>query len=279
MALRFLTILAVLAILTPPASAQDFQEMETVCTDGTRDAETRSRACTTLIDGAAFTDLSDYARTHLNRAEARQAVGDLQGALADLDTTLDYDPYSFQAYMVRGDVLLRLEEPYRAIADFSVAAGLNPLSAMPYARRGLALYAHREYASAIQDLETALSYDADHAEARRTLAWILATAPDAGLRDGTRAADLLGDIDRNDPQTILVEAAVLAESGDIAGALARYKEIAGGSEAATTRFQTYLQSSGYFDGSIDGKFDPTLEAALTKCLEQGCRIGAPRAAP
>lgn len=275
---RLIMILAILTALSGRATAQDFREMEMICSDAGREPAPRISACTSLIDGAAFTDLSDYARTHLNRAAARQSAGELDAALTDLDTTLDYDPYSFEAYMNRGDLLLRLNEPYRAIADFSVAAGLNPLSAAPYARRGLALYAHREYGSAIQDLETALGHDPELREARQTLAWILATAPLPELRDGQRASDLLQDIEAETDQTGIVEAAVLAESGDLDGALSRYRQIADGNAAATSRFQSYLQSAGYYDGPIDGTFSAALEDALRRCLQNGCRIGAPRSA-
>lgn len=272
----FFMIVGVQAVLLGGASAQDFREMETICSDAGRAPETRIAACSALIDGAAFTDLSDYARTHLNRASAWQDAGKLDTALDDLNTTLDYDPYSFQAYMTRGDILLKLDEPYRAIADFSVAAGLNPLTAPPYARRGLALYAHKEYGSAIQDLETALSYDANLPEARRTLAWILATAPIVELRDGERASELLQSLEESSTQMAVVEAAVLAESGDTDGAIARYRAIAIENPAVARRIQTYLQSAGFYDGPVDGQYGDALESALLRCIDKGCRIGAPR---
>lgn len=259
------------------AAAQDLETAELACSDRNRDAASRIEACSLLIDNAAFTDLSDYAVTHRNRAEAHHEAEDGVAAVDDLNIALDYDPYMYEAYILRGDVLLTLGEAYRAIADFSVAAGINPLSSEPYAKRGLALFAHREYASAMQDLDTALSYDPENAEANRTLAWILATAPDRSLRDGQKAMRLMEGTNSFEApvQERLVLAAALAEFGDIEAAIEVYRGIGESGSGSVERFQKYLSAAGYFDGDQDGQFTPALDAALRACLEAGCRVGAP----
>lgn len=266
------------ALYAAPATAQNTAAEERLCLDDTADAGARARACGRLIDEAAYTDLKDYAKAHMNRALALTADGDHEAALSELDTALDYDPYSYPSYIARGGVLLRLGEPYRAIADFSVAAGLNPLEAEPYAKRGLALFAHKEFASALQDLETALTYDPGHADARRTAAWILAAAPDAALRDGEKALGLLTDgaIEIVDGGDLLVLAAAQAEAGRPDEALETYRRLAEEDPRAVPRFEGYLAAAGYFDGPETGTFDAALTDAIHACLVAGCRIGAPR---
>lgn len=263
-----------LLLAASPAHAQDQQE--SLCRDSEAASDARIDACTALINGAVYTDLKDYALTHLNRGEALHESGNAQQALADLETALDYDPYLYPGYMLRGYILLTLREPYRAIADFSVAAGLNPLDAAPYAKRGLALFAHREFGSAIQDLETALGHDPAHTDARRTLAWILSTAPDRDMRDGMRALDLLDQVSA--PPDLLVLAAAQAEAGRPIDAIVTYRRLTAESPGATSLYQSYLATLGFFSGTADGTYSDELEAAIRRCLDVGCRIGAPKVA-
>ncbi len=56
--------------------------------------------------------------------------------------------------------------------------------------RAIAWRRKGDYDRAIEDLTTALRIKPDDAEAINTLAWLLATVPDARLRDGRRAVRL-----------------------------------------------------------------------------------------
>ena len=85
-----------------PAQAEGHEANEVVCRDKTAPAEERIAACSALLDNYAYTDLTDYAITHLSRAEAYRDVRNYDLALADLDTVLDYDPFAFEGYMTRG---------------------------------------------------------------------------------------------------------------------------------------------------------------------------------
>lgn len=259
-----------------PANAQDIRSMEEVCAGVTAVAKARIDACGWLIDTAAYTDLSDYALAHLRRGRALADLDRRAEAYTDFDTALEYDPYLYAAYIARGDTLLAGGEYYRAIADFSVAAGLEPLSAEPYAKRGIALFAHREYAEAAADLESALNYDDTHAQARKTLAWILAAAPDTSMRDGVRALSLIQASAAKGAPDRMILAAALAEAGATEEAVDLYTAIAQSSETATRRFQRYLNAAGFHDGAEDGVWSPELARALRACLIAGCRVGAPR---
>lgn len=278
----FLSFLTVWVIASTQAvaqsAAQSVTQREALCRGTDTPAETRLSACGSLIEGSAYTNLSDYAVTHLNRGKALAQTGALDAAMTDLDTALDYDPYSYPAYIQRGTVLLSRDEPYRAILDFSVAAGLEPLIAEPYANRALALFANKEYAAAIKDLETALKFDPTSVAARRSLAWMLSVVPDTSLRDGPRAIGLI-DGGQQAKTDQVVYAAAQAESGDIDGAMQTYQTLAGQDPRAAQRFQNYLTAAGYYQGPVDGQFSPILEAALKQCLQAGCRIGGPMVRP
>ena len=74
-----------------------------------------------------------------------------------------------------------------------------------------------DYAAAIAASREALAALPDDATARKQLAWLLATAPDATLRDGAAALALIDPIRRDPRHTDIqwheVRAAALAELG------------------------------------------------------------------
>ena len=53
------------------------------------------------------------------RAQLRWQTGDLNGARSDLDEALKLNPNNARAYATRGELLVALKEPERALADFN----------------------------------------------------------------------------------------------------------------------------------------------------------------
>jgi tetratricopeptide (TPR) repeat protein len=107
--------------------------------------------------------------------------------------------------------------------DWKPVPGTGP----ELAARGWLLQERGEYSGAVIDLRAALQKDSEDAEALNTLAWVLATCPDAAVRDGSeavalarRACELTNWSWEPGLDTL---AAALAEAGDFAGAV----EIAG----------------------------------------------------
>jgi tetratricopeptide (TPR) repeat protein len=152
-----------------------------------------------------------------NRAVSRAQQGNLEGALADFNRALELNPGLAVAYRNRGELLAATGRTEEAVADYSNALTQLPNDAELHAMRGHALhrlgryeqatkdlgqsieiaphqadvFAHRgnvyaelgEYGRAIDDFRQALALDAQSADAHRSLAWLLATCPDAQYRN------------------------------------------------------------------------------------------------
>jgi tetratricopeptide (TPR) repeat protein len=146
-----------------------------------------------------------------------------QEAIADFTGAILIDPGHARAYHYRGWVLLQFENKAKAVADFSeavrlepknaefllgrgwvyhnlgkhdlaikdldVAVQLTPASGPTYHTRGMARQAKGDYAGALDDFGQAASLDPTSALCHASLAELLATCPQAGLRDGKRALE------------------------------------------------------------------------------------------
>jgi tetratricopeptide (TPR) repeat protein len=71
-----------------------------------------------------------------NRAGAKKAVGDLDGAIADYDLAIQLDPKDAAIYNNRGLAKQAKGDFNAAIADFNRAMELNPKDAVAYSNRG-----------------------------------------------------------------------------------------------------------------------------------------------
>ena len=78
------------------------------------------------------------AEAYLYRAEARFALGDKQGALADCNKALAIDPQDSIAYNNRGNTRSALGDMQGAISDYNKALAISPNYAYAYNNRGLA---------------------------------------------------------------------------------------------------------------------------------------------
>jgi tetratricopeptide (TPR) repeat protein len=93
-------------------------------------------------------------------------------------------------YFKRGRAYNDLGEYDRAIRDFGQAIQYDPDDVNGYNFRGRAYMDKRLYPAAIADFEHAIEIDPGYEDPYNNLAWILATAQDARLRDGERAVEL-----------------------------------------------------------------------------------------
>ena len=79
-----------------------------------------------------------YAFAYNNRGLARQAKGDLDGAIADYDAAVRLDPKYTFAYYNRGIARYDRKDYDGALADYDAAVRLDPKYAAAYYNRGLA---------------------------------------------------------------------------------------------------------------------------------------------
>jgi len=141
--------------------------------------------------GARFArgPLSD---AHRERASTWFKKGGYDKAINDLDEAIGLQPWNSFLYHDRGRAWARKKCYDQAIKDFDEAIRRCPKAAgFYYLDRADAWTDKKNYAKAFQDYEEAirllppaLTY------AYERLAWLLATCPDPGLRDGKRAIQL-----------------------------------------------------------------------------------------
>ena len=163
-----------------------------------------------------------------NLSQALLAQGRLNEAVSELESLIRREPRYAPAHANLGSALLLMGAPMTKAAEhFTRALGLNPRLAE--ARFNLALLhtIQGNHAEAIALLREGLRHQPDDLATRQLLAWELATAPDAKLRNGPEALRLargaaLGD----DPQGLHVLAAALAEAGRFEEALRTARQAA-----------------------------------------------------
>ena len=96
-----------------------------------------------------------YPELHRARSEARRRLGDLDGALVDLDAALGLDPDDAEARVRRGHLHATRRDFARAIADFDKAIALGRGDAEIYNARGDARAAAGDEAGAKADRDRA----------------------------------------------------------------------------------------------------------------------------
>ena len=100
------------------------------------------------------------------------------------------DPRSAADYQGRGLYYLGRGREESAIVDFGEALRRDPNKASVYLARGVAFSHKAQYARAAADFTKAWRLDGKDPRSCRELAWLLATCPEDGQRDGKRAVEL-----------------------------------------------------------------------------------------
>lgn len=90
----------------------------------------------------------------------------------------------------RGNEALNQHQYDSAIAEYTEAIRLDPAADAAFHNRAHAYADTKEYAKAIADYEEAIRLAPEEPDSHTGLAWLLATCPDAALRDGKRAVEL-----------------------------------------------------------------------------------------
>jgi tetratricopeptide (TPR) repeat protein len=165
---------------------------------------------------------ADFAAARSNLGGALAKLGRLDEALSELRQALELDPRYAPAHYNMGLVLSRRGDAEGAIREWRSALELDPKYAEAHHSLGDALSAQGRTAEALAHWRDAVQLQPNDLAALGRAAWVLATSPDASIRNGgealgfaVRAVEISGGKDARMLDTL---AAAYAEKGQFANA-------------------------------------------------------------
>jgi tetratricopeptide (TPR) repeat protein len=132
----------------------------------------------------------DNAEAHITLGNALLQQGQADEAIAHFQTALQIEPGNAEAHCDLGAALFRKGDVDAAIVYFQKALEIKPGMAEAHLNLGSALVKKGETDEATAHFQKALQIEPDNVEALNDLAWLLATSPQASMRNGNRAAEL-----------------------------------------------------------------------------------------
>jgi tetratricopeptide (TPR) repeat protein len=160
----------------------------------------------------------DYVEARLSLGNALFAKGNRDEAIAQFQKALETMPDYVEARLNLGNALFAKGEPDAAIAQFRKGLEFKPDYAEVRNNLGLALWARGNRAEAIAQFQKSLAIKPGQISVQNDLAWLLATAPDASLRNGAKAralAEQASQLSRGgNPMIQRTLAAAYAEEGN-----------------------------------------------------------------
>lgn len=193
---------------------------------------------------------SDYVEARNNLGSALLQKGKVDQAIAQFQKGLQIDPNSVEALGNLGNVMLQEGKADEAIAYYQKALRLSPHNANLYNNLGNALSRQGHFEQAIAYYQAAIKLEPNNPSFLNNLAWLLATCPEAHVRDGQQAVQLAERVclltDYEQPQWICTLAAAYAETGRFEEAVAKSESArelaqAAGQPALALQSQKLLQ--------------------------------------
>jgi tetratricopeptide (TPR) repeat protein len=177
----------------------------------------------------ALEDIDEALRLAPRDAQARQmralllaGDGQLDRAISDLETLYRADNSNDELTLQLGLFYLADKRPDKAIDIFTKVLDRDGENLQALRNRGDAWLGSGNLPNAIADYEAALKLDDKDSGVLNNLAWLLATAPDESLRNGSRSVELAKEAARvtdfKEPHILSTLAAAYAESGDFTSA-------------------------------------------------------------
>jgi protein O-mannosyl-transferase len=201
---------------------------EAALTINPEDAEAHNNLGATLFEAGMVEDAiahytkavairPDYAEASCNLATALLSKGDIDGAIARYLPCLESLPNQPDAQYNLASALLRRGRIDEAITHYEKALGLLPENPDAHVNLGSALLAKGRLQDAIAEYRSALRVAPKNTAAQSNLAWLLATSPDASLRNGPEAVLLAEEASQRSggtkPFILRILAAAYAEAG------------------------------------------------------------------
>jgi Flp pilus assembly protein TadD len=158
-----------------------------------------------------------YAEAHYNFGNALLKAGKADEAIVQYQQALQIKPDYAKAHNNLGSVLLQKGDVDRAIAHDQRALQIKPDYAEAHNNLANALLQKGNMAEAIVHYQTALQIKPGFVEVQNNLAWVLATCPQASLRNGNQAVELAQRANQltggENPTVLDTLAAAYAEAG------------------------------------------------------------------
>ena len=205
--------------------------------------------------------------THFNLGAAFAQSGELGPAIGEYQKALQLQPDYLQARNNLGDALLRTGQTDAAIDQFQEALKLSPQSTMLRNNLAFIFLRNGRVSEAVDEFQQVLEIEPSNVDACQYLAWVLATSPDASLRDGAKAIELARKANDTsggkDPGILSTLAAAYANNGQFSDALTTAQQ---GLQLATNRSDNTtageLQAEiGLYQASL-----PVRDASLTNTV-------------
>src|SRR5208283_1401645 len=134
----------------------------------------------------------DNARAHNNLGNALFQKGRMDEAIAHYQKALQIKPDYADAHYNFGIALFKKGQVDEAIVQYQEALEIQPEFAGACFNLGNALYQKGQVDEAVAQYQRALQINPDSVDVLNNLAWLLATSPDAHVRDGVRAVQYAG---------------------------------------------------------------------------------------
>jgi tetratricopeptide (TPR) repeat protein len=201
-----------------------------------------------------------------NRGLALSAEGRFDEALDQYKKVLQIHPDDFGAYNNMGLALAGQGKWEEAVSQYEKAIQLSPGFLKAHVNMAIALQRLGRSQEAATHYRTALNLDPQCPEALNNLAWILATHPDAALRNGPEALRLakeaLRTASEQDPICFATLAAAYAENGRFADAVTSARQAEEMATAAGSKklAQKYHELGELFSAGLPFRDAPVIGA-------------------
>jgi protein O-mannosyl-transferase len=127
---------------------------------------------------------------HYNFGVALFRNGQVNEAVAQFQKAVEIQPDYVRDLSQLGDAALHQGQVDEAIVLFQALLKVHPDDAEAHYMLGMIFLKKGEASQAIDHLQATLKSQSDNADARNALAWVLATSPDASIRNGAKAVEL-----------------------------------------------------------------------------------------
>jgi tetratricopeptide (TPR) repeat protein len=188
-----------------------------------------------------------HAEAQFNLGNALGQKGRLDDAIIHYQEALQIRPDYADAQFNLGNVLMQKGQADEAITHLQKALEINPNNARIHLNLGLCFYRLGRMDDALSQYQTALHIEPADPAAQNDLAWLLATCPQASLRNGDKAVQLARQANElsggKNPVILGTLAAACAEAGRFSEAVEtaqRALQLAGAQ--SNTRLAAQLQS-------------------------------------